>query len=95
MKKKYVGKKINNILEIPKEVSEGISKMIIIGFDSIKLENYIGIMEYSDVCILVKVKMGLIYFYGHNLEMLQMKEEEIKIQGRLEKIEFDLKKEIF
>lgn len=89
MKRKRVSKKINNILDIPKEICDGISKIVVLGFDSIKIENYIGIMEYSEICILLKVKSGLIYIYGNNLELTQMKEEEIKIQGRIDRIEFN------
>ena len=41
-------KKINDILEIPKEIYTNIPNLIITGFEEIIIENYKGILEYED-----------------------------------------------
>ena len=43
--------KINNMLELPKEISQEFPKIIIIGFDEIFVENYQGVLEYEDFYI--------------------------------------------
>ncbi len=45
-KKKY--KKIDKLLEMPKEVCSNVPKFIITGFEELIIENYKGILEYED-----------------------------------------------
>ena len=58
---------INKLFEIPEELSGGISKVTVIGFNRMLIENYMHIMEYQDIFIrinkniLTYTKIGDLY----------------------------------
>ena len=80
--------KINEILEIPKEVSTDIPKITIIGFEEMLIENYKGILEYDEIFIRISTHIGIIDISGLNLSLNQMTEDDILISGKIENIEF-------
>ena len=71
--------KINEILEIPKEVSTDIPKITIIGFEEMLIENYKGILEYDEIFIRISTHIGIIDISGLNLSLNQMTEDDILI----------------
>ena len=81
--------KINEILEIPKEVSTDIPKITIIGFEEMLIENYKGILEYDEIFIRISTHIGIIDISGLNLSLNQMTEDDILISGKIENIEFE------
>ncbi len=83
--------KINEILEIPKEVSTDIPKITIIGFEEMLIENYKGILEYDEIFIRISTHIGIIDISGLNLSLNQMTEDDILISGKIENIEFEKK----
>lgn len=83
--------KINEILEIPKEVSTDIPKITIIGFQEMLIENYKGILEYDEIFIRISTHIGIIDISGLNLSLNQMTEDDILISGKIENIEFEKK----
>ena len=48
------------MLELPKEISQELPKIIIIGFDEIFVENYQGVLEYEDFYIKLNTKIGTV-----------------------------------
>lgn len=83
--------KINEILEIPKEVSTDIPKITAIGFEEMLIENYKGILEYDEIFIRISTHIGIIDISGLNLSLNQMTEYDILISGKIENIEFEKK----
>ena len=83
--------KINEILEIQKEVSTDIPKITIIGFEEMLIENYKGILEYDEIFIRISTHIGIIDISGLNLSLNQMTEDDILISGKIENIEFEKK----
>ncbi len=83
--------KINEILEIPKEVSTDIPKITAIGFEEMLIENYKGILEYDEIFIRISTHIGIIDISGLNLSLNQMTEDDILISGKIENIEFEKK----
>ena len=59
--------KINNMLEIPKEIYSNEPKLIVQGFDEVIIENYKGIMEYEDYYVRINTHIGIININGVNL----------------------------
>ena len=85
--KKY--SKLDSILEFPREVTSSDIKLTLNGFDDILIENYKNILEYQDILIKVNTFEGTITIYGFNLKLDQMTDEDIKIIGKIDSIEFE------
>lgn len=82
-------RRINDILEIPKEVYSNIPNFIITGFEDMIIENYKGILEYEDYYIRVNTFIGIVNIHGINLKLDKMTENNIKITGKIESIDLE------
>jgi len=80
---------IDNILEVPKEISTGLPKITILGFNELLIENYKGILEYEEFFIRVNTHIGIININGLNFNLKQMTDEELLISGKIENIELE------
>lgn len=85
--KKY--SKLDNLLELPREVTSSDVKITLIGFDEILIENYKNILEYQDILIKLNTFEGTVTIYGFNLKLEQMTDEDIKVIGKIDSIEFE------
>ena len=65
-------RKINDILEIPKEIYTNIPNFIITGFEDMIIENYKGILEYEDYYVRVNTYIGIVNIHGINLRLEKM-----------------------
>ena len=81
--------KLNNLLEMPREVVSTDVKITILGFDEILIENYKNILEYQDIFIRINTFDGIININGFNLKLEQMTNEDIKIIGKIDSIELE------
>ena len=84
--------KINNFLDIPREVSGKIPKITITAFDEIMIENFKGILEYEDFFARINTHIGIVNINGFNLKLNQMTEDDILVTGRIESVDFEAKK---
>lgn len=82
-------RKINELLEIPKEVYSNIPNIILTGFEEMIIENNKGILEYEDYYVRVNTYIGIIDIHGLNLKLEKMTEDNLKITGKIEKIELE------
>lgn len=83
--------KINRVLEIPREVSEKIPKITILGFEEVLIENFKGILEYEDFFARISTHIGIININGFNLKLSQMTEDDILVKGKIDNIDFETK----
>ena len=81
--------RINDMLEIPKEVYSNEPKLIITGFSEMIIENYKGILEYEDYYIKINTYIGSININGFNLKLEKMTEDNIKIIGKIESFDIE------
>lgn len=81
--------KINDMLEIPKEVYSNEPKLVITGFNEIIIENYKGILEYDDFYVKINSYIGCINIHGFNLNLEKMTEDNIRIIGKIESIDIE------
>ncbi len=85
--------KIDNILEMPKEIYSDNPKATIIGFEEIIIENYKGILEYEDYYVRINTYIGIININGLNLKLEKMTEDDLKIMGKIESVDIERKVE--
>lgn len=82
-------RKIDSILEIPKEVSSEIPKVTLIGFEQLLIENFKGIVEYEEFFVKISTTIGNINIHGFNLSLNQMTEDDIMINGKIDSIDLE------
>lgn len=82
-------KKLNKILEIPKEVYSDEPQIILNSFEQMIIENYKGIMEYEEYYIRLSTYIGIINIHGFDLKLEKMTEDSLKINGKIENIEIE------
>lgn len=81
--------KIDEILEIPREISSDDAKITIIGFNEMLIENYKGILEYEEFYIKINTNIGNININGFNLELEQVTEDDISVKGKIESMDIE------
>lgn len=81
--------KLNQILEMPREIDNKESKITIISFDEILIENYKGILEYEEFYIKVDTEIGMVNINGYKLTLEQVTKEDIVIKGTIKSIELE------
>lgn len=73
---------------MPKDVVLGVPIVTLTGQLEVSVENYRGIIEYTDVLIRIKSKNGQIKITGKNLQIAYYTNDEMKITGRVEAVEY-------
>lgn len=85
--KKYT--KLDSLLEMPREVVSTDVKMTILGFNEIIIENYKNILEYEELFIKINIFEGTVNIHGFNLRLEQMTDDNIKVIGKIDSIDFE------
>lgn len=88
-KKRKMSNRINNLLEIPQEVSYNIPKITVIGFEQILIENYKAILEYQDFYIRLSTEVGILNINGFQLDLKEMTTDDLLIRGKIDSIDFE------
>ena len=81
--------RLNEMLDMPKEVVSNVPKLTITGFQEMLVENYKGILEYEDFFVRVNTYIGIMNINGFNLILEHMNDENIIIKGKIESIEIE------
>ena len=71
---------------LPKDVVLGVP--ILTGHYEVNIENYRGILEYTEQLIRINVRSGQIRITGKSLEINYYTTTDMKITGKVEKIEY-------
>ncbi len=88
-KRNRIIRKIDNILDIPQEVTTQIPKITLVGFEQVLIENFKGILEYEEFFVRISTSIGNININGFNLSLNQMTEDDIMINGKIDSIDFE------
>ncbi|MBR3152986.1 MAG: YabP/YqfC family sporulation protein [Clostridia bacterium] len=83
--------KINQVLDIPREVGSNVPKITIVGFEELLIENYKGILEYEEFFVRVSTHIGNISINGFELNLNEMTEDDILVTGKIESVDFEEK----
>ena len=89
MMKRKNNRKVDKILELPKEVYSNIPKIIITGFEELIIENFKGILEYEEFFVRISTHIGVININGYNLNHQNMTNDEIKVTGKIESLDIE------
>lgn len=76
-------------VNMPKDVVLGVPIVTITGQVELCVENYRGIIEYTDVLIRIKTKIGQIKVVGKNLQIEYYTNDEMKVTGRILSVEYN------
>ena len=80
---------IDEILDMPKEITTGVPKFTMVGIEEILIENYKGILEYEPLFIRINTHIGVINILGQNFNLKNINDDDILVTGNFEKIEFE------
>ena len=88
MDKKNLKNRISDAVNMPKDVILGVPLVTVTGQCEAYIENYRGILEYTDKLIRVQTKIGKIHVNGRNLQIEYYSNDEMKISGHIFVIEY-------
>ena len=80
--------KIAEASGLPKDVVMGQPVVTVLGRMELNIENYRGIIEYTDTLIRVQTKAGQIRITGKNLSVDYYTNDDMKLTRRIEAIEY-------
>lgn len=81
MEKEQIREKLASAASMPKDVVLGASVVTMLGRNEVSIENYRGIIEYTDTLIRVQTKSGQIRLTGKRLQVEYYTNYEMKITG--------------
>jgi len=81
-----IKQKIAEVSDIPKDVLFGVPVLTILGDSEIMVENYGGIIEYTDTLIRIRTKNFQLQIAGKKIHVAYYTNDEMKITGIIESI---------
>ena len=84
----HLKEKIVEISEMPKDAALRLPVLTMIGQSELQIENYMGIIEYTDCLIRIHTKTGPLKVCGKNLCILYYTNDDMKIKGHIQTIQF-------
>lgn len=88
MDKKNLKSRITDAAGMPKDVILGVPIISVTGQNEASIENYRGILEYTDKLIRIQTKLGKIHVSGRGLQIEHYNNDEMKITGHITTLEF-------
>ncbi len=79
---------LSEAINIPKDVAFGLPIMRMIGREEFCMENYRGILEYTENMIRVQTKIGQVILKGKHLEITTYSCDEMKVTGLIHSVEY-------
>ena len=77
-----------DVANLPKDVVLGVPILTLTGHYEVNIENDRGILEYTEQLIRINVRSGQIRITGKSLEINYYTTTDMKITGKVEKIEY-------
>ena len=88
MRKNLLKSRVSDAVNIPKDVILGVPLVRMVGQEELYIENYRGILEYTDTFIRVQTKIGQIHLSGKKLEIIYYTNDEMKVVGHIESLKY-------
>lgn len=88
MRKNLLKSRVSDAANIPKDVILGVPLVRMVGQEELYIENYRGILEYTDTFIRVQTKIGQIHLSGKKLEIIYYINDEMKVVGHIESLKY-------
>lgn len=81
-------KNMTEALELPKEILLNLPLISLVGREEVTIENYRGILEYSEEIVRIGTAAGVLRLQGKGLCLKQLSAECMVVTGRLESLVF-------
>lgn len=81
-------KNVTEALELPKEIMLNLPLISLIGREEVTVENYKGILEYSEDVVRIGTAAGVFRLRGRNFCLKQLTAECLVVTGTIESMEF-------
>ena len=81
-------KNMTEALELPKEILLNLPLISLVGREEVIIENYRGILEYSEEIVRIGTAAGVLRLQGKGLCLKQLSAECMVVTGRLESLVF-------
>ena len=92
MKKKHYNLTTKDILvdklSLPRDVVDGVARVTLTGNEEVWIENYRGILEYTEKRVLLQTKTCQICFEGSRLTIEYYTNEDMKLKGNIQSIHY-------
>jgi len=79
---------LTSALELPKEVVMNLPLITIIGNEDLTIENFKGILEYSEERVRINTSTGIVRVEGKKLQLKQITSDNIVVVGAIDKLDF-------
>lgn len=86
---KTIGEKLTTLFDMPQDVILDSPKITVISDNSLTIENYTGILEYSDLQIRIKTKEKIVSVVGTRLCICVITDSYILIEGIIELVRWE------
>jgi len=83
-----VKEKVAKMLEIPEEVVSDRPKITTVGRKEVFIENYRGIIEFTNEIVRINSNYGIITISGKNMKIREITNEDIIITGDIDNIDY-------
>jgi len=83
-----VKREVTAALALPKEIVLNLPLITLYGNEELNLENYKGVVEYTNERIRISTSKGVLKIEGRGLLLKQVTSENISVTGGIVKIEF-------
>ncbi len=86
--KKKWRENVADFFQLPKELLLDLPRITLIGNLQLLLENYGGIIEYSDELLRLKIREGEVVVRGKNFAIKHFLADELLIEGKIFSVEY-------
>ncbi len=80
--------KMSSVLKVSEEIFENIPLVNLVGNTELTIENYKGIVLYSENKVRINTQIGIITINGHNLALTRVLTEKISITGKIIEVNY-------
>ncbi len=78
--------KVSNTFDMPKDVTMDFPRLVLLGKTELSIENFKGIVEYTQKLLRLNTSTHLLKIEGENLTISNMTAEDIEVRGVINKI---------
>ena len=83
-----IKEQVTDLLSLPKEVILNLPQVTLTGRQEISIENYKGIIEFTDTLIRINTRCGILLITGRNLRLKHINIEYIIVIGDIGKLKY-------
>lgn len=82
-------RKLLKALELPEDIAAGATKLTLVAFGKIRVDNYKSLIEYEKNVIRINTAERLVKIEGKNLDISEVTDESVEIEGEISALSFE------